>query len=233
MLALAACTASGCALLNVPPAREPLEQKWIESMLAGRYGRWEDGRESRLPKYETVLPLPGRIESYPWGATFTRYNIEIEEYAHPEGAGWWLQGGLLARAQAGSAAVELFGRETDRIHRRPFSWGFDYGKDVEYDFFLVVRPGVPTPARLIARWHFPAGALALSGDPIDRDLLKRSTRRAPDIEGFIHPARGEMRRHLVDGFLDFDPVSRIATVRISGLTQPFQATIDLVAELER
>jgi hypothetical protein len=233
MVALAAWTTSACALLNIPPAREPLEQKWTESMLAGHYGRWENGEESRLPKYETVLAPPGLIDSYPVGATFTRYNIEIEHYAHPDGAGWWLRGGLIARVPVGGAAVELFGRENDRIHRRPFSWGFAYGKDVEYDFFLVVRPAGPAPARVIARWHFPPESLALSGDPIDRELLKRSTRHAPDIEGFIHPAPGEMRRHLVDGFLDFDPISQIARVSVSGVRQPFGATVDLSAEIEK
>jgi hypothetical protein len=205
----------------------------MESMLAGHYGRWDNGQESRLPKYETVLAPPEQVDSYPVGATFTRYNIEIEDYAHPEGAGWWLRGGLIARVPAANAALELFGRESDRIHRRPFSWGFAYGEDVEYDFFLVIRPARSTPARLIARWHFPAGALALSGDPVDRDLLERSTRHVPDIEGFIHPAPGETRRHLVDGFLDFDPVSGAATVTISGLKQPFRAVIDLSADLAR
>jgi hypothetical protein len=230
---LAALAVTGCALLDVPPAREPLDERWRQRMIAGIYGAWDRGQEYSMAEYRPFVQLTDRIASHPAGAPFTPYGIVVREHARQAGAGWWMDGGLIGRVALPLQSIELFGRETSRIHRGLLSWGSVEGRDIEYDFFLLLRSRDAGGARIIATWHVPPERLALSGDPIDRDLLERSTRQASDIEGFIHPAPGEMRRHLVDGFLDFDPVSGVATVTISGLKQPFSAAVDLSTEIEK
>ena len=233
MLLVALIASGGCALLDIVPSRDPLETQWTAWMQTAHFAAARNGREYPLAEFAAPLALRDLIASYPVGASFTTHGIALETFSGPEGPGWTMQGGLLARIKTPRATVELFGRETSRIHGAIFGWGSMEGRDFEYDFFLLVRPLTADVARVVARWHFAPETLALSGDPIDQSLLGRSTRGRAIIESFLHPTPGAMRQHLVDGFLDFDPGFGVATVSISGLKQPFREVIDLSADLAR
>jgi hypothetical protein len=219
-------------LVDIPPGRESLDQRWIAWMLSEHYARWDNGKERTLLSYAATGRLYDQIFSYPSGAPLTPFGIAMTQDRYNEGPGWDIQGGLIGRTAHAGTTIDLFGREVRRVHRFLFAYGFAPGRDLSYDFFLVIRPA-GAPARLVREWHFPAKTLALSGEAIDQSLLGRSTRSRVDIEGFLHPAQGEIPRHLVDGFLDFDAATKVATVSISGLKQPFSETVDLSSELGR
>ncbi len=223
---------TGCMLVDIAPARSALDERWRIWMLTEHYARWQNGSERTLQSSMGNQPLGTGISSYPRGAPFTKFGIAMTQDLYNEGPGWDIQGGLIGRTAHAGATMDLFGREVRRVHRFLFAYGFAPGRDFSYDFFLVIRPA-DALARVVREWHFPAKTLALSGEAIDQSLLGRSTRSRVDIEGFLHPAEGEIPRHLVDGFLDFDPATKIVTVSISGLKQPFSETVDLSAELGR
>jgi hypothetical protein len=224
--------AAGCMLIDVPPSPRSLDGRWTEWMLSQHYARWDNGKETTLESHMASRPLRETIASYPDGAPFTRFGIGMSESLYKEGPAWEMDGGLIARVAIGNDMLDLFGRETRRVHRFLFAYGFAPGHDFSYEFFLVLRPS-GQPARVVREWHFPSGTLALSGDSIDERLLRRSTRSATDIDSFVHPTEGAVRWHLVDGFLDFDPATKVATVSVSGLKQPFSEAVDLSRELGR
>lgn len=214
----------GCLLLDIPPRRAPLDELWKRWMLEGHYARWKDGEEVPWD-----WPRTDRIHSYPTGAWLSEHGIEVTETRSTH-AGWHLKGGLIQRMYAGNSAIELFGRESTRVHG-PF-YTTAVGRDDTYEFFLVVRPRNKGRGRLIKQWHFPPKELALTpGDPIDPAILQRSTRSRASIETILHPARGAYPRYFVDGYLDFDPNTKIATVTVTGLKRPFQDRVDLSREL--
>lgn len=222
-----ALVSGGCLLFDIPPAREPLDHFWTRAMLAGRYGRWEDGREVAWP---ASLPNRDTIESYPEGALHTKYRIRVTGQTSPEGAAWDLTGGLVGRVDADGTTIELFGKETVRVHAAP-RYGSVEGRDYTYEFFLVVRPASTGQGRLVRRWRFPPGELALTGSSIDPALFQRSTRLHEQIENIVRPPRGARPYHFVDGYLDFDPSARVAIVTVTGLKRPFQDRVDLSREL--
>jgi hypothetical protein len=223
---------TGCTLVDIAPSRSALDERWRTWMLTEHYAHWQNGKERTLQSSMGNQPLGTGISSYPRGAPFTTTGIAMTQELYNEGPGWDIQGGLIGRTAHAGTTIDLFGREVRRVHRFLFAYGFAPGRDFSYDFFLVIRPAY-APARVVREWHFPAKTLALSGDAIDQSLLGRSTRSRVDIEGFLHPAQGETPRHLIDGFLDFDPATKTVTVSISGLKQPFSARVDLSAELAR
>jgi hypothetical protein len=200
-------------LLDIPPRLEPLDELWMRRMLEGQYGRVAD---------------PDTIESYPVGASFTRYGIEIRE-TRSTNAGWELRGGLLARIPMVGFTLELFGRETTRTHGPTYTAAV--GRDHTYEFFLVVRPSSHARGRLLRAWRFHPQELAQTGDDVDPAILQRSTRSRASIEAILHPAPGAYPRHFVDGYLDFDESTRMATVTVTGLKRPFRDHVDLSNEL--
>lgn len=224
--AMIVCTAlfAQACLLDIPPPREPLDELWKRWMLEGYYGRWKDGREMRKDP-------SGRdtIHTYPEGASRTQYGIEVSE-TRSTNAGWQLEGGLIARISVSDRSIELFARETTRVHGPTYTAAV--GRDHTYDFFLVGRPGTSNSGKLLKQWHFTPKELAMTGDPVDPAIFQRSTRsQRADIEGILNPPRGAYPRHFIDGYLDFDPTTKIATVTITGLKRPFQDRVDLSREL--
>lgn len=211
-------------LLDIPPPREPLDELWKRWMLESHYGRWKDGREVRKDP-----PGADTIHTYPEGASRTRYGIEVSE-TRSTNAGWRLEGGLIGRIPVSDRSLELFSREATRVHGPTYTAAV--GRDHAYDFFLVVRLGNGRSARLLKQWHFPPEELAMTGDPVDPAILQRSTRsQRADIESILNPPRGSYPRHFLDGYLDFDPITKIATVTVSGLKRPFRDRVDLSREL--
>lgn len=233
VLALSALTLAafvqGCLLFDIPPAREPLDELWRQRMLTSQYGAWKDGAEVS-PAWRGPLPYPDvdKIASYPVGAQFTKYGIEVRQ-TRSTNAGWELVGGLLGQAHPDGRTVELFGRRAIRVHGP--SWTFSLERDVTYEFFLVVRPSTGARGRVVKHWRLPPEELALTGSSVDPAIFKRSTRTKADIETILHPAEGALKLHYVDGYLDFDSKSNTATVTVTGLTRPFQERIGLAKEL--
>ena len=223
---------TGCMLVDIAPSRSALNERWHVWMLTEHYAHWQNGTERALQSSMGNQSLRSGISSYPRGAPFTKFGIAMTQDLYNEGPGWDIQGGLIGRTAHATTTIDLFGREVRRVHRFLFAYGFAPGRDVSYDFFLVIRPP-RAPARVVREWHFPAETLALSGAQLDPEVLRRSTRSRVDIDGFLHPAEGELPRHLVDGFLDFDAATKTATVTVSGLKQSFSETVDLSAELGR
>lgn len=225
VLTVCAALLGQACLLDIPPRREPLDELWKRWMLEGHYGRWKNGQEVSWDRSR-----PNTIHSYPEGAWLTNYGIEISE-TRSTNAGWHLDGGLIARIQVSDTTIELFGRETTRIHGPTYTAAV--GRDYIYDFFLVVRPVGHEPGRLIKQWRIPPEELALTGGSIDPTIFQRSTRSRVSIETILHPARDSLPRHFVDGYLDFDPATKIATVTVTGLKRPFQERVDLSEELRQ
>ncbi|HEV8640841.1 MAG TPA: hypothetical protein VGV13_07075 [Methylomirabilota bacterium] len=206
-------------LLDIPPRRAPLDELWKQWMLEGHYGRWKDGQEVPWDRSRKDT-----IHSYPEGAARTEYGIDVSE-TRSTNAGWHLAGGLIGRIYVSDRSVELFAKETTRVHGPTYTAAV--GRDHTYEFFLVVRPGSNKLGQLIRQWRFQPEELALSGDPTDPAIFQKSTRSRVDIEGILHLPRGAYPRHFLDGHLDFDPSTKIATVTVTGLKRPFHEHVSL------
>jgi len=203
-------------LLDMAPAREPLDRMWMESILAAQYGSWADG---------VNLPAVGgdEIRSSPVGAGTTRHGIGIHAVSTLGGGGWSFTGGVVRRAVVGSTTAELFGKEVWRVHGPK---GTGNLQDRSYEFFLVVRPTGPGAARVVRDWRFSWEELAPTVAPEVAERLRR------------HYAGTELERQLernqiisLDGYLAVDPNGKVATVTITGLKRPFQELVDLVQDL--
>jgi hypothetical protein len=213
----------GC-LLDIPPRQEPLDELWKRWMLEERYGRWKNGKELAWER-----PSAETIHSYPEGASRTRFGIDVSE-TRSTNAGWHLEGGLIGRIQLPDFSIDLFGRETTRIHGPTYA--AEVGRDHTYEFFLVVRSRGASQGRAVRQWRFPPKELAMTGDPVDPAIFQRSTRsRHADVADILDPPRGAYPRHFIDGYLDFDPATKTATVTVTGLKRPFQDQVDLSNEL--
>jgi hypothetical protein len=223
MIVCAALLGQAC-LLDIPPRKEPLDELWKRWMLEGHYGRWNNGKEVPWDR-----PGQDTLQSYPEGAWLSKLGIEVRE-TRSTNAGWRLTGGLIGQISVSDFTIELFAREITRIHGPAYTAAV--GRDHTYELFLVVRPAGGGPGRIMKQWHFPPQELAVTGDPVDPAIFQRSTRsRRTDIEDILHPARGAYPRHFIDGYLDFDPETKIATVTVTGLKRPFQDHVDLSSAL--
>jgi len=188
-------------LLDIAPPREPLDAVWEERMLSGQYGQWFHGTKSPYVG-------PDELQSWPAGASGTRHGIDIVEQSSLGGGGWSIVGGMVGRILQPSASIELFGKQTTRVHgmRRAA-----VDQDYSFEFFLVVRPRSTGRGRLVRRWRFSRNELA-------RPPHEYPRRYAPPFA--------------VDGFLTFDEPNRTATVSITGLARPFRTRVDLSRELD-
>lgn len=203
-------------LLDVAPAREPLDRMWMERMLAAEYGSWING---------VSAPAVGgdEIQSSPGGAVTTRHGIEIQADSTLGTGGWYFMGGVVGRVSVRGADLELFGKEVFRVHGPK---GTGNLQDRSYEFFLVARPTEPGAARVVRQWHFSWEELAPTVAPEVTERLRREY------------AAAELERRLernqiisLDGYLAVDPNSKTATVTINGLKRPFREQIDLSREL--
>jgi hypothetical protein len=206
----------GC-LLDIAPSRQPLDEAWVDHMLAGEYGQWVDGER---------WPFAGRdeIRSSPMLASGTRYGISTSNQGAFGGAGWSTVGGLVARVSRPDVSVELFGREIARARGMK---GNVAPQDVSYDFFLVVRRGPTTRGRLIRKWRFANEELKLRTAPGLVESLPADY--PPEVRKSIVSEKN--RRFFIDGFLSVDEERTTAIVAITGLVRPFQERVDLSGEL--
>ena len=203
-------------LLDMAPAREPLDRMWMERMLAAQYGSWADG---------VNLPAVGsdEIRSSPVGAGTTRHGIGIHAGSTLGGGGWSFTGGMIGRVAMGSATVELFGKDVARVHGPK---GTSNLPDESYEFFLIVRPAGPGAARVVRDWRFPWEELAPTVAPEVAERLRQQYAGA-ELEKRLE--RNQIIS--VHGYLTVDPNGKVATVTITGLKRPFQERVDLAREI--
>jgi hypothetical protein len=202
----------GCLLFDIAPRRDPLDRLWEEWMLAGHYADSTDGIEhpwsywdQEIFKHSSPVHRPDRIASSPGGAVDSKYAIRV--WTTGGGSGnWTLVGGLIGRADVPGGTIELFVKETVRVH-----WptqGAEKGRDYSQDYYLVLRPTATGQGRLITTWHVPPASLKLI------------------------PAPDNRYRYSTHGYLAYDPATRVATVTVTGLVTPFQERVDLAPALQ-
>lgn len=202
-------------LLDMAPAREPLDRMWMERMLAAEYGSWTNG---------VSVPAVGgdEIRSSPVGAGTTRHGIGIHAESTLGGGGWSFTGGMVGRVAMGSTTVELFGKDVARVHGPK---GTANLPDQSYEFFLVVRPTGIGTARVVRQWRFSWEELAPTVAPEVAERLRRQYAGAA--------LERELEREQIislHGYLAIDPNGKVATITITGLKRPFEEHIDLSRE---
>jgi hypothetical protein len=213
-IALVTIVVCGCATVGDDAPK--LEATWREHMLTESYGTWHNGQEvfKSWEQNDTV-------HSFPEGAGFTRYRIKVSS-TNDWGNGEDHHGGLLGRARLDGMRVELFGKLFAPIRLG----GFSVERGQGFDVFLVVRPAAGGYGRLVKHWRFAPKELLLTGDPVDPDIFRRSTRN--EVERRVAPgSMGTYRFHFVDAYLDVDEPSRTATVTVTGLKRPLAERVDL------
>ncbi len=212
---------SGC-LLDIAPKREPLDERWERAMLNAEFGRWLDGT-----LVAGTAPRKDQIESDFVRIQWTKYDIVMETRSTLGGGEWKLDGGLMGRALHGASNVELFGKRIVRIHGPAGT--VNVRRDYSYEFFLVVRQQPGQQGRLIRRWSFGPADLAFTIAEDNERFLRRLKLPQKEIEQLIEQSKD----HALTVALDLDPQSKLATVRITGLVQPFEEHVDLGPELGR
>jgi len=204
----------GC-LLDIAPAREPLDATWQSHMLAGEYGTWFYGE-----KWSYVGP--DEIKSSPSGASGTLHGITVSDQSTLGGGGWSIIGGMVARIVRPHEDVELFGRQIARTHGM---WRTSSDTDESFEFFLLVRPRATGRGRLVKHWSFPYEDLGRTVPPaLERRL--RTSYTGAELENAVARSKGIF----VDGYLSFDEHNKTATVTITGLARPFEEHVDLSLE---
>jgi hypothetical protein len=184
-------------------------------MLAGEYGTWFYGEKRSYVG-------PDTIESSPERASGTRYGITVSDQSTFGGGGWSLTGGIVGLVQRPGARIELFGKETARLHGRKRMVS---PHDQSYEFFLLVRPTGAQQGRMVKRWSFPYDELGQTIPPaLERSLRAKYT--GAELESALARAKGIF----VDGYLSFDERNKAAKVSITGLARPFEELIDLSKE---
>jgi hypothetical protein len=184
------------------PKLEPLEQLWNEHMFTGTEGHYSDGKESAYRGKGGYESAGGAVAA----ADVTNRGIGVSDKSSSRflglflGVGWSLRGGLLARASVNADFLELYGRLVAR-----WSGGFlgldTYAKheDMRYEFFLLYRP-VGAPRATVLR-EFPI----------------------PPEDIYWTPAGHEVVR----GFMTYYPATSTAVVKITGLREEHEYTVDI------
>ncbi len=152
---------AAAADLSVRPP-EALQQEWNDMMLAGRFGRIDNGQVTRvepddfLSDPSTSHPNPGWVHGAPmtiWGIAV--YDLRERRFLMSQG-GWALKGGLLRRIHIGDDRIELYGKTIQRHEPYLFlfphwyinneSWSFGH------EFFLLLRSKHHDGALILRKW---------------------------------------------------------------------------------
>ena len=184
------------------PKFEPLEELWSEHMLLGTGGHYSGGERSEYQTSKGYESAAGAVAS----ASGTNRGITVSDKSGVRflglvlGVGWSLRGGLIARARVNGDFLELYGRLVAR-----WSGGFlgldTYAKhkDMRYEFFLLHRPAGTARATILRKFLIPPEHI------------------------YWTPAGHEVVR----GFLTYDPATTTAVVKITGLREEHEYTIDV------
>lgn len=196
-------------------APEPLEQLWEQHMLEGKAssvgiavaGSQVSIYESRGLdlSLETVRQRTGSFE----GIYAEPYGINVSQRG--EGfwrtGGWNVLGGVLSRRTDGSAIIQLYAKTISHLHPY-FPLNPDTSADTGYEFVLVQRKEGLAGATIVRKWRF-------SPD----EVVKVETRSGRQEEN-------------VRAFFSYDLPTHTATLKVTGLTRPFEESVDLSSLLK-
>ena len=205
--------------------REPLDRLWEEHMLAGtsanyRNGRAQEGRVQYIPRLEqakgswvvaTQKPQAVRVSDSRGTGLFGLLR----------GGGWALDGGLLDQTEEHGGAVELYIKKVAPVYPGLLDHSAPR-KEQSYEFFLLYRPNDAPQARILNKW-------VINPEQVHwyvRDYLLQGPLRVDDKAILRANETSDVR-----GFLAYDPTTKIATITITGLKQPFEDRVDLSAAL--
>jgi hypothetical protein len=182
--------------LSVRPP-DSLQQEWNDMMLAGRFGRIDNGQvtkvepDNSLSDPSTSRPDPGWVFEAPmtiWGIAV--YDLRERRFLMSHG-GWVLEGGLLRRINIGDVRIELYGKTIRRhepylnpwphVYFNNESWSFGH------EFFLLLRSKDHDQALILRKWVV-----------------------ADSYDGY----GGGLGRSGPRGFLEYDQFSQIVTVKV-------------------
>jgi hypothetical protein len=196
IMALPLSDEAAAADLSVRPP-ESLQQVWNDMMLAGRFGRVDDGQSTReglddpLLDPSTSLPDAGWVFNAPrtrWGIAV--YDLRERRFLMSRG-GWVLEGRLLRRIHIGDVRIELYGKTIQRHEPYLNPWPHVYFGDewwnFGHEFFLLLR----------SKDH-------------DRALILRKWVVADSYDGY----GGGLGSSGPRGFLEYDQFSQIVTVKV-------------------
>ena len=151
---------AAAADLSVRPP-EALQQEWNDMMLAGRFGRVDDGQVT-----ENSLTDPSKFsaddgEGWIFNAPRTVWGIQVfalreRRYLLMSQGGWALEGGLLSRVNIGDTKIELYGKTITRHEPYLNPFPHVYFGEVSWDFghelFLLLRSKDHAKAKILRKW---------------------------------------------------------------------------------
>jgi len=214
VIAVAASFAGTIASASMP--REPLEKIWEDHMLEGNSSsihiEIKKGTISKLERH------PSETRTVPAATAdmlfLDPYGIIVRELG--EGfwgnGGWVLQGGRLDQAIDGDSIIQLYVKVVEYRHSYfPFPFHRDPPTDTGYEYFLLHREKAVPGAVILQKWAF-----------LPQDVVLRDSPHKP----FVNPDSN------VQAFLSYEPSSRTATIKITGLTRPIEERVDLSSYIQ-
>jgi len=214
VVAMAASVAGTMAHASMP--REPLDKIWEDYMLEGNSSsihiEIKKGIISKLerhPRETRTVPATGAEMLF-----LGPYGIIVRELG--EGfwgnGGWILEGGRLDQAGDGNSIIQLYVKVVEYLHSYfPFPFQRDAPTDTGYEFFLLHREKDVPGATIARKWTF-----------LPQDVVLRDNPHQP----LTNPDSN------VQAFLSYEPSSRIAMVKITGLTRPIEERVDLSPHIQ-
>jgi hypothetical protein len=182
--------------LSVRPP-DSLEQEWNDMMLAGRFGRIDNGQVTKVePDNSPSDPSTSSTDDgWVHVAPMTKWGIAVYELRERRflmsRGGWVLQGGLLRRIHIGDVRIELYGKTIQRqepyLNPFPHVYFGDEWWHFDHEFFLLLR----------SKDH-------------DRALILRKWVVADSYDGY----GGGFGSSLPRGFLEYDKFSQRVTVKV-------------------
>ena len=185
-----------------PP--EPLDKLWEQHMLEGK-----SSAVSVSVKGSTISvseSAPKKILGDKRGGSMER--LDSEPYGISVGqsnlgfwgtGGWYLVGGLVNQIADGLSIVQLYAKQVTHLHSH-FPYNKNPRMDTGYEFFLLHRNKDVPGVTIVRKWDVPP-----------QDVVR------PEGMHIDH----------VRAFLAYDRSSRTATVKVTGLTRPFDEHVDL------
>jgi hypothetical protein len=162
-------------------------------MIEGTTASYYDGVEF----VATAPPRHGSFESAngnPDDVWPTTKGIRIDDFRETRlwgllrKGGWRMEGGLLARATEGAAAIELYGKSVWKVPPVLFDFGKSppWSAEHSYEFFLLHRPREGEKAILLNQWMIPPDQIPyrnyLRGTLQYDDTKKVATVKVTDVD---------------------------------------------------
>jgi hypothetical protein len=191
----------------IPP--DPLDKLWEQHMLVGK----SSAVSVSVKDSTTSVSESTRKEFLGQKRGGSVGMLHVEPYGISVGqsnlgfwgtGGWYLQGGLLDQVVDGTSNIQLYAKQVTHLHSH-FPYNKNPQTDTGYEFFLLHRNKDVPMATIVRKWDFPP-----------QDIVRQ--------EG--------MHIDHVRAFLTYDPLIQAATVKITGLTRPFEEQVDLSSVIQ-